>query len=187
MGFGWLLMCRRNLALQLPAAMWLSKPCMAPCRTVQRLLDISLTSAGNGWLPLHARAAAACIRSPSRALGIATCCTCHSVNSGSAGTGWLPLCRCKRAWLPPASTWLFPPRSALHDRGGWYFEWAGYAGSRSPMCASWALCQIAMSAPRHRRLSRLCEVVDPFCVLNVCWSLGLSWARASHVSTRSRS
>lgn len=36
------------------------------------------------------------------------------------------LCRAKRAWLPPSSTWLFPPRAETHDVGGWYFEWEGY-------------------------------------------------------------
>lgn len=30
--------------------------------------------------------------------------------------------RCKRAWLPPSSTWLFPPRCDTHTIGGWYIE-----------------------------------------------------------------
>lgn len=32
------------------------------------------------------------------------------------------LWRCRRAHLPPAHLWLFPPRSANHNIGGWYFE-----------------------------------------------------------------
>ncbi|GLI62464.1 hypothetical protein VaNZ11_005076, partial [Volvox africanus] len=36
------------------------------------------------------------------------------------------LCRCVRARLLPSPTWLFPPREATHDVGGWYFEWGGY-------------------------------------------------------------
>ncbi|KAK3270316.1 hypothetical protein CYMTET_21280 [Cymbomonas tetramitiformis] len=32
------------------------------------------------------------------------------------------LWRCRRAHLPPAYLWLFPPRSANHSIGGWYFE-----------------------------------------------------------------
>jgi len=51
-----------------------------------------------------------------------------------AGHGWLPMCRCRRAWLPPSAAWLFPPRSAAHDSGGWYFEWKGYQQSASPLC-----------------------------------------------------
>jgi hypothetical protein len=34
--------------------------------------------------------------------------------------------RCRRAWLPPSSVWLFPPLSYDHDAGGWYIEWAGH-------------------------------------------------------------
>lgn len=30
--------------------------------------------------------------------------------------------RCKRAWLPHSSTWLFPPRCNSHSIGGWYIE-----------------------------------------------------------------
>ncbi|KAK9831521.1 hypothetical protein WJX81_005347 [Elliptochloris bilobata] len=49
------------------------------------------------------------------------------------GSTWVPLCRCRRAWLPPSNMWLFPPRSALHDSGGWYIEWGGYAGATNPL------------------------------------------------------
>jgi hypothetical protein len=30
--------------------------------------------------------------------------------------------RTKRAWLPDAHYWMFPPRLASHNIGGWYFE-----------------------------------------------------------------
>ncbi|KAL3134000.1 hypothetical protein ABBQ32_008439 [Trebouxia sp. C0010 RCD-2024] len=43
-----------------------------------------------------------------------------------AGGQELSICRCRRAWLPPSSTWLFPPRSQDHTTGGWYFEWSGH-------------------------------------------------------------
>jgi hypothetical protein len=31
-------------------------------------------------------------------------------------------CRAVRAWLPPSAFWLFEPRQASHDVGGWSFE-----------------------------------------------------------------
>ncbi|XP_075514865.1 uncharacterized protein LOC142549677 [Primulina tabacum] len=34
-------------------------------------------------------------------------------------------CRCSRAFLPPSKFWLFEPRSAMHDVGGWYVETFG--------------------------------------------------------------
>ncbi|XP_042025359.1 uncharacterized protein LOC121772358 [Salvia splendens] len=34
-------------------------------------------------------------------------------------------CRCSRARLPPSNYWLFEPRSAMHDIGGWYIETFG--------------------------------------------------------------
>ncbi|CAI9763354.1 unnamed protein product [Fraxinus pennsylvanica] len=34
-------------------------------------------------------------------------------------------CRCSRARLPPSRFWLFEPRSAMHDIGGWYVETFG--------------------------------------------------------------
>ncbi|KZV35473.1 hypothetical protein F511_30463 [Dorcoceras hygrometricum] len=34
-------------------------------------------------------------------------------------------CRCSRARLPPSKFWLFEPRSAMHDVGGWYVETFG--------------------------------------------------------------
>ncbi|GER30952.1 chaperone protein dnaJ [Striga asiatica] len=34
-------------------------------------------------------------------------------------------CRCTRARLPPSKFWLFEPRSAMHDIGGWYIETFG--------------------------------------------------------------
>ncbi|KAL0343531.1 UNVERIFIED_CONTAM: Chaperone protein DnaJ [Sesamum angustifolium] len=34
-------------------------------------------------------------------------------------------CRCSRARLPPSKFWLFEPRSAMHDIGGWYVETFG--------------------------------------------------------------
>ncbi|KAK6151252.1 hypothetical protein DH2020_016184 [Rehmannia glutinosa] len=34
-------------------------------------------------------------------------------------------CRCTRARLPPSKFWLFEPRSAMHDIGGWYVETFG--------------------------------------------------------------
>ncbi|KAL8472974.1 hypothetical protein ACS0TY_029981 [Phlomoides rotata] len=34
-------------------------------------------------------------------------------------------CRCTRAYLPPSKYWLFEPRSAMHDIGGWYIETFG--------------------------------------------------------------
>ena len=30
--------------------------------------------------------------------------------------------RSRRAWLPDAHYWLFPPRLPSHNIGGWYFE-----------------------------------------------------------------
>ncbi|KAK9787469.1 hypothetical protein WJX73_006578 [Symbiochloris irregularis] len=42
--------------------------------------------------------------------------------------------QCKRAWLPPSSTWLFPPRSSEHAKGGWYFEWPGHDFIDHPLC-----------------------------------------------------
>ncbi|KAF5197904.1 Chaperone dnaj-domain superfamily protein [Thalictrum thalictroides] len=34
-------------------------------------------------------------------------------------------CRCSRARLPPSKFWLFEPRCAMHDIGGWYVETYG--------------------------------------------------------------
>ncbi|XVF17562.1 hypothetical protein REPUB_Repub10bG0134000 [Reevesia pubescens] len=34
-------------------------------------------------------------------------------------------CRCSRARLPPSKFWLFEPRCAMHDIGGWYIETFG--------------------------------------------------------------
>lgn len=31
-------------------------------------------------------------------------------------------CRCRRAFLLPSRYWLFAPRSATHNVGGWYIE-----------------------------------------------------------------
>ena len=50
----------------------------------------------------------------------------------SAGQQDITLCRCKRAWLPPCSTWLFQPRSPLHTIGGWYMEWSGHRWQSHP-------------------------------------------------------
>eukprot|EP00879_Flechtneria_rotunda_P020746 GHRR01021836.1.p1 GENE.GHRR01021836.1~~GHRR01021836.1.p1 ORF type:complete len:703 (+),score=305.32 GHRR01021836.1:429-2537(+) len=36
------------------------------------------------------------------------------------------LARLQRRWMPPSSTWLFPPRTDSHDIGGWVIEWEGY-------------------------------------------------------------
>ncbi|KAL0034009.1 hypothetical protein WJX79_002800 [Trebouxia sp. C0005] len=52
--------------------------------------------------------------------------------SNSQGGKELSICRCRRAWLPPSSTWLFPPRSQDHASGGWYFEWSGHMFNRHP-------------------------------------------------------
>ena len=49
-----------------------------------------------------------------------------SVMGWTAGRKKTVMCRCKRAWLPPSATWLFPPRCATHTTGGWYLEWGGY-------------------------------------------------------------
>lgn len=56
----------------------------------------------------------------------------------SPGKNRRPLCvtTCRRAWLPPSATWLFPPRSPLHSTGGWYFEWPGPALAGHPLCLS---------------------------------------------------
>lgn len=35
------------------------------------------------------------------------------------------LAKLQRRWLPPSSTWLFPPRAASHDSGSWVLEWEG--------------------------------------------------------------
>jgi hypothetical protein len=37
------------------------------------------------------------------------------------------LARMRRAWLPASHAWLFPPRDAAHDVGGWLVEWEGPA------------------------------------------------------------
>lgn len=55
----------------------------------------------------------------------------HIVSSGQGGKE-LSICRCRRAWLPPSSTWLFPPRSQHHASGGWYFEWSGHMFKNHP-------------------------------------------------------
>ena len=52
----------------------------------------------------------------------------------SAGRKKTVMCRCKRAWLPPSATWLFPPRCATHTTGGWYIEWGGYKHREHPLC-----------------------------------------------------
>ena len=98
----------------------------------------------------------------------------------------VPLCRCRRAWLPPASTWLFPPRSALHDSGGWYFEWLGYAGSCSPMCASWLYHLVGSIGVTHVRLvACLIHVVGQSCPWNLS-SPGLSCNSCRRLTARSR-
>ena len=53
--------------------------------------------------------------------------------AGVAGRKKTVMCRCKRAWLPPSATWLFPPRSAKHAMGGWYLEWGGYKHRDHPL------------------------------------------------------
>lgn len=55
----------------------------------------------------------------------------HIVSNPQGGQE-LSICRCRRAWLPPSSTWLFPPRSQDHASGGWYFEWGGHVFHRHP-------------------------------------------------------
>ena len=50
----------------------------------------------------------------------------------SAGQQDIAVCRCKRAWLPPCSTWLFEPRSPYHTIGGWYMEWSGHRWQSHP-------------------------------------------------------
>ncbi|BDA49240.1 probable chaperone protein DnaJ at N-terminal half [Coccomyxa sp. Obi] len=50
----------------------------------------------------------------------------HLYFVAEAGGKRTVVCRCKRAWMPPASTWLFPPRSSLHAIGGYYFEWPSH-------------------------------------------------------------
>lgn len=42
------------------------------------------------------------------------------------------LCRMRRSWLPPSHTWLFPPRDAAHDVGGWLVEWEGFQSREKP-------------------------------------------------------
>ena len=49
-----------------------------------------------------------------------------------AGQQDIAVCRCKRAWLPPCSTWLFEPRSPYHTIGGWYMEWSGHRWQSHP-------------------------------------------------------
>ncbi|DBA75412.1 hypothetical protein WJX77_006042 [Trebouxia sp. C0004] len=56
----------------------------------------------------------------------------HIVSNGQDGKE-LSICRCRRAWLPPSSTWLFSPRSQDHASGGWYFEWSGHMFNRHPL------------------------------------------------------
>jgi hypothetical protein len=36
------------------------------------------------------------------------------------------IARLQRRWMPPSSTWLFPPITETHDRGGWVVEWEGH-------------------------------------------------------------
>lgn len=36
------------------------------------------------------------------------------------------IARLQRRWMPPSSTWLFPPLTDTHDRGGWVVEWEGH-------------------------------------------------------------
>lgn len=48
------------------------------------------------------------------------------------GSGGTVVARCRRAWLPPSSLWLFPPLSYDHDAGGWYIEWAGHENEAHP-------------------------------------------------------
>jgi hypothetical protein len=36
------------------------------------------------------------------------------------------IARLQRRWMPPSSTWLFPPVSDSHDVGGWVVEWEGH-------------------------------------------------------------
>ena len=50
----------------------------------------------------------------------------------AAGQQDIAVCRCKRAWLPPCSTWLFEPRSPLHTIGGWDMEWSGHRWQSHP-------------------------------------------------------
>lgn len=65
------------------------------------------------------------------------CCAEHR-ECCCVGKNRRPLCvtTCRRAWLPPSATWLFPPRSPLHSTGGWYFEWPGPALAGHPLCLS---------------------------------------------------
>lgn len=44
----------------------------------------------------------------------------------------LCVARAHRAWLPPSATWLFKPRSAVHDVGGWVISWAGHSQEKHP-------------------------------------------------------
>ena len=125
--------CRLRLLARLGSWQHSATSCI-----VHALRAILQAAAGFFAVPLQARVAPPPCAFPTRHCS-SRICTC--IGCASAGGGWVPLCRCRRAWLPPASTWLFPPRSALHVSGGWYFEWLGYAGSCSPLCASW-LCDV---------------------------------------------
>ncbi|KAF6266656.1 hypothetical protein COO60DRAFT_1623446 [Scenedesmus sp. NREL 46B-D3] len=40
--------------------------------------------------------------------------------------------RLQRRWMPPSSTWLFPPVSDSHDAGGWVVEWEGHEAQHKP-------------------------------------------------------
>ena len=95
------------------------------CRRAEFLRTLPLEMSSE---PAFYKAALPCSYAPERAS--------NSCSFGYPGNAWRPLCRCRRAWLPPASTWMFPPRSPLHDSGGWYIEWGGYRKSTSPLCAN---------------------------------------------------
>jgi hypothetical protein len=38
----------------------------------------------------------------------------------------------RRSWLPPSGAWLFPPREAGRDVGGWLVEWEGAGAAHKP-------------------------------------------------------
>jgi hypothetical protein len=61
-------------------------------------------------------------------------------------------CACTRAWLPPASLWLFAPREHTHAAGGWSFECA--AARRGEGAEAAALPVIAVLTAAFHTLDR---------------------------------
>ena len=58
-------------------------------------------------------------------------------------------CRAVRAWLPPSSFWLFQPREASHDVGGWCFEFYD-RGAPAMHCAAAVLVAAFHTLDRER-------------------------------------